>query len=319
MFLIHVIAVIGREVLASRFIFTIEPFTLHMRYSIRLGLLPLFFLGVTLLSGCASFRYGDDQYQIRVGAHGKDVMWVPSKTELVHLMLDQAKVTKNDVLYDLGSGDGIIPIEAAKTRGVRSYGIEYNRDLVELSVRNAQRAGVSDLASFRQGDIFVEDFSHATVVTLYLGENLNLKLKPRLLAMKPGTRIVSNTFRMGTWQPDSEFRSSTGEAGFLWIVPATLEGTWEALDTIKPTSPPARLVIRQSKQHFRGSFSSSSDRAGSIDAGHIKGNDFTFELNTPNGNRKAMHGVSQGDAMNLYERHSDGTSSLVFIAKRVTR
>lgn len=290
-----------------------------MRYSTPRVVLPLCFLGLTLLSGCASFRYGDDQYQIRVGAHGKDVMWVPSKTELVHLMLDQAKVTKNDVLYDLGSGDGIIPIEAAKTRGVRSYGIEYNKDLVELSVRNAQRAGVSDLASFRQGDIFIEDFSRATVVTLYLGENLNLKLKPTLLAMKPGTRVVSNTFRMGTWQPDSEFRSSTGEAGFLWIVPASLDGTWEVQDAINPATPPARLVIRQSKQYFRGSFTPQSGRAGSIEAGSIKGNDFTFEIDMPTENKRAMRGVFDGNGLSLYERHGDGRSSLVFLAKRVIR
>jgi len=161
------------------------------RFIPSLFLLFLFSIGAFLLVGCASFRYGDDQYQITVGAHGKDVMWVPSKTELVYLMLEQAKVTKNDVLYDLGSGDGIIPIEAAKTRGVRSYGIEYNKDLVELSVRNAQRAGVSDLASFRHGDIFVEDFSDATVVTLYLGENLNLKLKPTLPARACGMGSLS--------------------------------------------------------------------------------------------------------------------------------
>jgi precorrin-6B methylase 2 len=290
-----------------------------MHYSTLRVVLPLCFLGLTLLSGCASFRYGDDQYQIRVGAHGKDVMWVPSKTELVHLMLDQAKVTKNDVLYDLGSGDGIIPIEAAKTRGVRSYGIEYNKDLVELSVRNAQRAGVSDLASFRQGDIFIEDFSRATVVTLYLGENLNLKLKPTLLAMKPGTRIVSNTFRMGTWQPDSEFRSSTGEAGFLRIVPASLDGTWEVQDAINPSTSTARLVIRQSKQYFRGSFTPLSGKTGSIEAGSIKGNDFTFEINTPTEGKRAMYGVFEGDGLSLYERHGDGRSSPVFRAKRVIR
>jgi len=290
-----------------------------MRCSTRMLLFPLCALGVSLLSGCASLRYGDDQYQIWRGAHGKDVMWIPSKAEFVHLMLDQAKVTRNDVLYDLGSGDGIIPIEAAKSRGVRSYGIEYNKNLVELSVRNAQRAEVSSLASFRQGDIFVEDFSDATVVTLYLGENLNLKLKPRLLAMKPGTRIVSNTFRMGSWLPDVEFRSSTGEVGFLWIVPAALEGTWEVQDAVNPLGPLSRLVIRQSKQYFRGSFASPSGREGGVEAGYISGNAFSFEVNTPNETKRAMHGVLEGSSLSLYERHGDGSSSLVFIAKRVAR
>lgn len=124
---------------------------------------------------------------------------------------DAAKITQNDTLYDLGSGDGVIPIEAAKRYGVRSVGIEYNNDLVELAKRNAVRADVASLTTFRRGDIFVEDFSDATVVTLYLGDSLNAKLMPKLLAMRPGTRIVSNTFRMQSWIPDQEIRTSSGE------------------------------------------------------------------------------------------------------------
>jgi len=176
------------------------------------------------LLGCAGKNYGDEQYQLRMATAGKDIMWVPSKVDMVHKMLEAARVGPQDIVYDLGSGDGIIPIEAARKYGVRSVGIEYNPDLVELAKRNARRADLERLVSFKRGDIFVEDFSEATVVTLYLGEALNARLMPRLLQMRPGTRVVSNVFRIESWIPDQEIRSATGDMAFLWIVPAQIEG-----------------------------------------------------------------------------------------------
>ena len=145
------------------------------------------------LTACATKNYGDDKFHLQMATHGKDVMWVPTKVEMAHEMLAVAKVKPGDIVYDLGSGDGVIPIEAAKKYKVRSVGIEYNKDLVELSKRNADRARVKDIVEFRHGDIFVEDFSQATVLTLYLGDNLNFKLMPKILKMKPGTRVVSIT------------------------------------------------------------------------------------------------------------------------------
>ncbi len=142
------------------------------------------------LGGCASTNYGDEQYRLRMAIAGKDIIWVPSKLDMVHKMLDAAQVTRQDIVYDLGSGDGIIPIEAARKYGVRAVGIEYNPDLVALSQRTAKRAQLKALVSFKRSDIFVEDFSKATVVTLYLGEALNAKLMQRLLAMRPGTRLA---------------------------------------------------------------------------------------------------------------------------------
>lgn len=147
-----------------------------------------------VLQGCAGRNYGDSLFHLKHAASGKDVMWIPTKTEMAHEMLTLAGVGPQDIVIDLGSGDGVIPIEAAKKFGVRARGIEYNPDLVALSQRNAQRANVSHLVSFRQGDIFVENFSEATVLTLYLGEALNNRLRPTLLQMRPGTRVVSNTF-----------------------------------------------------------------------------------------------------------------------------
>ena len=149
------------------------------------------------LTGCAATNYGDEQLKLSMASAGKDILWVPSKIDIVHKMLDAAQVQPGDIVYDLGSGDGIIPIEAAKKYGARAVGIEYNGDLVALAQRNAQRAGLAQArVSFRKGDVFVEDFSEASVVTLYMGEGVNARLMPKLLKMRPGTRVVSNTFRI---------------------------------------------------------------------------------------------------------------------------
>ncbi|MEY3642363.1 MAG: Release factor glutamine methyltransferase [Pseudomonadota bacterium] len=214
-------------------------------------------LTVLLLSllGCTSTNYGDDQYQLRMATHGKDIMWMPTKVETTHEMLTLAGVRSTDILYDLGSGDGVIPIEAAKLYGVRAYGIEYNPDLVALSIRNAQRAKVQNLVSFKQGDIFVEDFSQATVLTLFLGDSLNTRLMPTILEMKPGTRVVSNTFRMESWIADQEIKTRPGEIIYLWIVPANIDGLWVVSGL--PKGDTANLVIRQKKQFFDGSIDAS--------------------------------------------------------------
>jgi hypothetical protein len=140
-------------------------------------------------------------------------------------MLDAAKVGPQDELVDLGAGDGKIPIAAARQFGARAWGIEYNKDLAALAQRNAQRAGVAERVSIVHGDIFKEDFSKATVVTMYLLEELNAQLRPTILAMKPGTRVLSNTFSMGDWEPDQVIRVTNG-TGYFWTVPANVAGLW---------------------------------------------------------------------------------------------
>lgn len=239
--------------------------------------------GMLAITGCATRNYGDDQFRLGMATHGKDVMWVPTKVDAAHQMLAMADVKPGDVVVDLGSGDGVIPIEAARKYGVRSVGIEYNPDLVALSQRNAQRAGVQHLVTLKRGDIFVDDFSEATVLTLYLGEALNTKLRPRILALKPGTRVVSNTFRIEAWTADQETRLSSGESAFLWIVPATLDGDWQinglpGLDT-------AHLRIRQKTQFFDGVIDSGSQRRIAFENGRIRGESFRFEF-TDNANRR---------------------------------
>lgn len=185
------------------------------------------------MAGCALAqdfpKYGDEVYQPRLRQPGKDVMWLPTPDAMVKRMLEAAKTTRSDVVYDLGAGEGRIPIAAAKQFGATAIGIEYDPALAALARRNAARAGVADKVTIVQGDIFKEDFSRATVVTLYLLPDLNYQLRPRLLEMKPGTRVVSHMWDMGEWEPDEAFVVEGSEA-FLWIVPAQVAGRWSLRD-----------------------------------------------------------------------------------------
>ena len=148
------------------------------------------------------------EYEPQVGQEGKDVVWVPTPQALVEKMLDLAKVTPKDYVIDLGSGDGRTVITAAK-RGAKAHGIEYNPDMVELAKRNAAKEGVSDKATFAKADLFESDFSQAQVITMFLLPSINLKLRPKILDLKPGTRIVSNSFDMEEWKPDQTASDAT--------------------------------------------------------------------------------------------------------------
>jgi len=233
-----------------------------------------------LLYGCAATNYGDDEFKLSMASSGKDVMWMPTKVEMADQMLSLAQVRQGDLVYDLGSGDGVIPIEAAKKYQVRAVGIEYNPDLVKLSQRNAERAKVENLVTFKQGDIFVEDFSQATVLTLYLGENLNSKLMPTILKMQAGTRVVSNTFRMEGWIPDQEVRISNGEMAYLWIVPADIDGGWQWSGPSELSE--LRLVIRQKKQFFDGALYQGNKRIADFEDGRLRGSDLEFDFTHQN-------------------------------------
>jgi SAM-dependent methyltransferase len=170
-------------------------------------------------------------YKPQSGQHGKDVIWVPTTDSLVTRMLEMGKVSATDRVFDLGAGDGKIAIAAAKEFGATAVGIEYDPDMAKHAQCLVEVAGVEGKVKIIQGDIFKEDFSSATVVTLYLLPELNLKLRPTLLDMKPGTRVVSHSFTMDDWEPDSELTISEGSA-YLWIVPAKVAGDW----TFRPRS-----------------------------------------------------------------------------------
>ena len=210
-------------------------------------------------------------YQPQVGQEGKDVVWVPTAQGLVDRMLDMAKAVPGDYVIDLGSGDGRTVITAAK-RGIKALGIEYNPELVELAKRNAEKEGVADKAAFVHADIFESDFSQATVLTLFLLTKLNIKLRPTILEMRPGTRVVSNTFGMGDWEADETAQAGPDCSSFckaqLWIVPAKVEGTWRLGG--------AELVLRQSYQMLSGKLETGNVVAP-IAHGRMTGDRISFE------------------------------------------
>ena len=211
-----------------------------------------------------------DVYVPEVGQQGKDVVWVPTPQELVDTMLAIAKVTPADYLIDLGSGDGRTVISAAK-RGARALGIEYNPDMVRLSRRNAEKEGVSGKAEFIEADLYEADLSKATVITMFLLPEINLKLRPRLLDLKPGTRIVSNTFTMGEWEADREVTTddnwNSWNTALLWIVPAKVEGIWKLGKD--------ELVLTQDFQMIRGKLNHNG-KSLTITDGRLSGNEVTF-------------------------------------------
>ncbi|WP_051236079.1 SAM-dependent methyltransferase [Ottowia thiooxydans] len=165
-------------------------------------------------------------FQPHSGQAGKDVVWVPTPDTLVTRMLQLGGVKSSDYVIDLGAGDGKIVIAAAKEFGARGLGIEYNPDMVALAQQRARTAGVSDRASFEKADIFQSDFSKADVITMYLLPMLNLRLRPTLMKLKPGTRLVTHAFDMGGWTAD-ETSQSGGSTAYLWLVPANVGGTWQ--------------------------------------------------------------------------------------------
>jgi Methyltransferase domain len=222
------------------------------------------------LAGVTLFAQATQQkpFEPTSGQAGKDVVWVPTPQPTVDRMLDMAKVTPQDYLMDLGSGDGRTVITAAK-RGATAMGVEYNPDMVELSKRNAEKAGVSAKATFVKADLFETDFSKATVVTLFLLPDINLRLRPKILNMQPGTRIVSNTFTMDDWEADETGNVTEGCTSWctalLWIVPAKVEGTWKL--------PEGDLKLTQKFQMLSGSLG-----AQQISGGRLHGNDITFTV-----------------------------------------
>ena len=235
-------------------------------------LISIFF--VCSLLGNSFADSGDEKYKPMVGQHGKDVIWVPTPDEMVTAMLTAARVTANDLVYDLGAGDGKIAIAAAREFGAKAVGIEYDHDMAELARRNATRAGVSAKVQIIRGDIFKEDFSKATVVTMYLLPELNVKLKPILQAMPPGTRVVSHSFDMGTWEPDQRIETSVA-SGFLWIIPAQVDGSW--LIRVPGEEQAAKLELKQSHQKLSGQLTIKGQTVP-IQAGRMDGKNMYFQV-----------------------------------------
>ena len=200
-------------------------------------------LAIAFALPAAAQTQTQESYNPSPGQAGKDVVWVPTPDSVVTKMLEAVKTTKDDIVFDLGSGDGKIPIAAAKVYGAKATGIEYNPEMAEFARRNVKRAGVEQQVNIITGDIFVEDFSKATVVTMYLLPQLNVKLRPTILAMKPGTRVTSHQFDMGDWEPDQSLKIESRDA-FVWIVPAPVAGEWVLKDERDSLSAMLNLVQR---------------------------------------------------------------------------
>lgn len=219
------------------------------------------------------------------GQEGKNVPWIPTPQILVDKMLDMAAITPSDYLIDLGSGDGRLVITSAK-RGTRATGIEYNADFVSLAKDNAIKAGVASMVQFIKADVFEYDFSKATVITMFLLPELNMKLRPKLLNMKPGTRILTNTFTMQDWKADETVSTNRPDdrwnKAYMWIVPAKVKGEWTMQNGDK-------LVLDQKFQMLSGSVTENGN-AVKISSGKMRGNEINFTA----GNR-TFKGTVQGD------------------------
>lgn len=229
-------------------------------------------------------------YKPQVGQAGKDVVWVPTPDDLVTRMLRMAKTTPKDYVIDLGAGDGKIAIAAAKQFGATSLGIEYNPDMVKLANCMVQVEGVANKTKIVQGDIFKEDFSKASVVTMYLLPELNLCVRHRILAMKPGTRVTSHQFNMGDWQPDetaeAEYRSA-----YLWIVPARVGGNWSFRDS---AGLQFNVSLTQNFQKISGEVAQGSARQPLVGA-TLSGDQITFAFNDDKGVTRTLVGTVKGN------------------------
>jgi len=262
---------------------------MKMIHSIKRVLLAIY-LSTMITAGIVQAQ-SSEEYNPQVGQVGKNVIWVPTPHALVDTMLDMAKVTPEDYVIDLGSGDGRIVIAAAK-RGVRAHGIEYNPDMVELSRRNAVKEGVSDKATFAEADLFESDFSRATVITMFLLQDLNIKLRPKILRLNPGTRIVSNSFDMREWVADEVATANEDCSGFctayLWIVPANVAGTWKLAN--------GELMLDQRFQMITGTLISGD--VGTPVSGRLNGDQISFNADgrdyTGRVNGNSMSGTVEG-------------------------
>jgi len=247
-------------------------------------------------------------FEPQVGQHGKDVIWVPTPQALVDKMLAIGKVTSQDMLIDLGSGDGRTVITAAK-RGTKALGIEYNPDMVELSRRNAHQAGVDGRAEFRRADLFETDFSMATVITMFLLPDINIRLRPKILDMKPGTRIVSNSFTMGEWKWD-ESVAATPEEGctsyctaYLWIVPAKIAGAWK--------TPQGTLTLEQEFQNVSGTMHAGNSQL-KLTGAKLRGDQLSFAAGGTQYSGRVNGERIEGTARN-------GANSSAWVATRASR
>jgi hypothetical protein len=251
-------------------------------------------------------------YAPKIGEAGKDVIWVPTSDALVRAMLEAAHTTADDYVIDLGSGDGKIPIAAARDFGARALGVEYNAQMVKLARCHVAAEKLSDRVEIRVADIFETDFSDASVLTLYLLTDLNVRLRPTILRMKPGTRVVSNRFKMGDWSPDQFVTVGVGSnRAYLWIVPAAVRGAW----TFRERGGHDRFRIRfqQRYQEIEGEVLGKARRRAAVRNATLQGTQIRLTLIGHGPQPIELQGTVAPEAIELetqrdgVRKHYDGT------------
>ena len=266
---------------------------------------------LALLIGCAAPAGAqtradcERQYMPQRAQEGKDVIWEPIEDSMVGRMLEMANVTAADKVYDLGSGDGKIVIAAAKQFGATGVGIEYDAGLVKHSRCLAAAEGVADRVTFIQADIFESDFSDATVVTMYLTPNVLERLLPSLLALKPGTRLASYSFRLGDWEPEQQIDSLGDGSVFLWTVPANVAGAWTFRKA--NSAEDFEVKLEQTFQNLGGL------AGGSPVVGTLRGAELNFGF-TQGGEKIRIEGIVEADR--LVATVFRGTTAAKYVATR---
>ena len=252
-------------------------------------------------------------FEPQTGQAGKDVIWVPTPDELVTRMLQLGGVTRNDYVIDLGAGDGKIVIAAAKQFGASGLGIEYNPDMVALAQRRAREAGVGDRARFEKADIFESDFSKADVITMYLLPTLNLKLRPTLMKLKPGTRLVTHAFTMGGWQADETSRAASASA-FLWLVPAKVTGQWQLSYPQGKDRKSLRMDVTRQRFQFPEGTVQLGEVETSLRDARVAGDRVRFAFTGTDGVMRSFEGKVNGGR--IEGEVSDGQRRQPFTAER---
>lgn len=227
----------------------------------------------------------------QIGQVSKDSVWVPTPERMIRRMLQLADVGPRDVVIDLGSGDGRIPIYAARHFGARAIGVEMEQNLIDLSLRSAREQGVSALTRFVRQDLFEADLGAATVIALYVSPGVMTRLKPRLLALRPGTRVVSHHFALEGWEADETVRAESRTA-YLWVVPADLRGAW----TVSVATGTFRLWFAQDHQRL----DARAERGGRplpVLGAQLRGTEIRFSSFDPDGNTRHYSGIIEGGRM----------------------
>jgi precorrin-6B methylase 2 len=258
-----------------------------------MGGLGAFLIAVaaSLAAGIAAAQPAPAAAPPQIGQVSKDSVWVPTPERMIRRLLQIADVTPDDLVVDLGAGDGRIPVYAAKHFGARAVGVELEENLVRMSIESAKAQGVSDRARFVRQDLFEFDLSGATVIALYISPGVMSKLKPKLLALKPGTRVVSHFFTLEDWEPDEMIRVED-RTGYLWVVPADVSGTW----TLTAPGDSLKVTIEQVRQRITA-HAEREGRSVPVIGTRLRGTEISFVSFDDNGDTRQYRGRVDGGRM----------------------